>query len=193
MRLAFILNSFGSGGAERVVASLANYWVSQGHEVHVITFGTTSEFYYLDPTVRRHSIATGANGALKRNLILVGNLRRSLLEIRPEFAMSHMLTANVLLAIGALGLRDVNTIGVEHNFPPRAALNRYWAFMRRFFYGYLGGVVALTSEGKEWLEQNTNSKKVHCIPNPVEYPIVNVKPTVEVPKLSKATIIKICY
>lgn len=54
MHLALIISSINSGGAERVLSDLANYWVSKGHQVTLITLASpdAKPFYPLDSKVR---------------------------------------------------------------------------------------------------------------------------------------------
>jgi len=48
--IAFVIDSMAGGGAQRVVANLANYWSAQGHRVSVITLaGATEDAYTLLP------------------------------------------------------------------------------------------------------------------------------------------------
>ena len=54
MHLALIISSLNSGGAERILTDLANYWVSKGDQVTLITLASpdAKPFYPLDSKVR---------------------------------------------------------------------------------------------------------------------------------------------
>ena len=53
MRLTLVVSSLGPGGAERVVATLANAWVHRGCGVTVLTLddGARPPFYALDSAI----------------------------------------------------------------------------------------------------------------------------------------------
>ncbi|PPE03143.1 hypothetical protein HCUR_01419 [Holospora curviuscula] len=40
MHFALIISSLHSGGAERVLSELANYWISKGHQVTLVTLAS---------------------------------------------------------------------------------------------------------------------------------------------------------
>src|SRR5581483_2629392 len=56
-RIALVLPHLGVGGAQRVAATLANYWASEGWDVHLIaTLSHKDDFYPLDPRVNRETL-----------------------------------------------------------------------------------------------------------------------------------------
>jgi hypothetical protein len=62
MRLLIYIHSLENGGAERVVSNLANYWVAIGWDVTVVTVASHStDFYVLDPAVKRYSLNLAGN------------------------------------------------------------------------------------------------------------------------------------
>jgi glycosyltransferase involved in cell wall biosynthesis len=182
MRLLIYIHSLENGGAERVVANLANYWVSIGWDITVVTVASQAkDFYALDPAVRRISLdLTGSSrnvfAGFWRTARRAQALRRILQEIRPEVALSAMHTANVILALAARGLPGLRAIGSEHNFPPKAPMGIIWETMRRHAYGRLAAVVALTQECASWLTVHSLARRIPVIPNPVAWPLANHEP-----------------
>ena len=116
---------------------------------------------------------------LGKNLQRVFVLRRVLREIRPDIALGMMTTANVLLALAALGLSSLCTIGAEHNHPPKHRVGFIWETLRCFTYGLLNAVTALTSETEDWIKHHTNVKRVLVIPNAVPWPLPRQSPRLE--------------
>jgi glycosyltransferase involved in cell wall biosynthesis len=182
MRLLIYIHSLENGGAERVVANLANYWVSIGWDITVVTVASSaSDFYALDPAVARISLdLTGSSrnvfAGFWRTARRARALRRVLQRVRPEVALSAMHTANVILALAARGLPGLRAIGSEHNFPPKAPMGIIWETMRRHAYGKLAAVVALTQECASWLTAHSHARRVPVIPNPVAWPLSNHEP-----------------
>lgn len=185
MRLLIYIHSLENGGAERVVANLANHWASIGWEVTVVTVASqATDFYALVPAVRR--IALDLPGT-RRNLLAgfwrmlrrVGALRRVLRQVRPDVALAAMHTANVVLALAARHMPGLRTIGSEHNFPPKAPMGIIWETMRRHAYAHLDAVVALTHECASWLASHSLARQLLVIPNPVAWPLPDNAPHVD--------------
>jgi glycosyltransferase involved in cell wall biosynthesis len=185
MRLLIYIHSLENGGAERVVANLANYWVSVGWEITVVTVApASSDFYVLDPSVRRFALdLTGTSpnvlAGLVRTARRIRGLRGILRQVQPELALSAMHTANVVLAVAARAVPGVCAIGSEHNFPPKAPMGILWETMRRHAYGRLAAVVALTQECASWLRANSHARQVPVIPNPVRWPLSRHEPCID--------------
>lgn len=53
MKLTLIISSLSSGGAERVMKGIANYWAKAGHDVSLITYAPVKDFYTTDDAVKR--------------------------------------------------------------------------------------------------------------------------------------------
>jgi glycosyltransferase involved in cell wall biosynthesis len=184
MRLLIYIHSLENGGAERVVANLANHWASLGWAVTVVTVAPQArDFYVLDSGVGRRCLdLAGQGGGLLGGVVRTARraraLRRVLREVQPVVALSAMHTANVVLALAARGLPGVRTVGSEHNFPPKAPMGVIWETLRRHAYGHLHAVVALTHECAHWLERHSHARGVPVIPNPVVWPLSQHAPQV---------------
>ena len=175
--LLVFIYSMGDGGAERVTASLANYWVIQGRAVTIVTLAPQStDLFELHPDVQRISLGLASESAtiwvgLWRNFSRVLALRRLLRQLKPDIAIGMMTRANVVLAFAAWGLSQIKTIGCEHNYPKDRSEGRLWDFLRRHSYGLLDVVTGLTTEGKAWLVGNTRTKTAVVMPNPMLWPL----------------------
>lgn len=185
MRLLIYIHSLENGGAERVVANLANHWVSIGWEITLVTVASQArDFYALDPAVRRIALDLPGN---RRNVLAgfwrtarrVHALRRVLRKVGPDVALSAMHTANVVLALAARGLPGLRTIGSEHNYPPKSPMGIIWETLRRHAYARLDAVVALTQECAAWLAAHSLARKILVIPNPVSWPLAHHVPQVD--------------
>ena len=175
-RLVFFIQSMGGGGAERVTANLANFWADQGWDITVVTLAPVIlDFYELHPAVKRLCLnLTGESRhvvmGFGQNLRRVMAMRRVLQELAPEIALAVMTGANVRLALAAWGL-PVLAVGSEHVHPPQFPLGFLWEVLRRYSYGRLNAVAALTSESSEWLQTHTTAKQVVVIPNAAPWPL----------------------
>ena len=183
MNILFFIHSLSSGGAERVTATLANYWASKGWSVTIVTVTDgTSDFYSLDSRVRRISINMAVNSrgplhAIFNNAARVLALRTVLRQLEPDVAVAMMTTSNVTLAIAGR-LARVNTIGSERTYPPAMPLGRFWEFLRRRTYPWLDCLVAQTQDGANWLAENAPAKLTAVVPNPVYHPMPSQPPVI---------------
>ena len=97
MRVTFITYHLGAGGAERVTANMANYWVARGHPVHVVTLATSHpSFFALEPSVEvRHLGVAAESGnaltAIGNNARRLTAIRRAVRESEPDAVISFEL------------------------------------------------------------------------------------------------------
>jgi len=184
MKIVLFTNSLEGGGAERAAATLANFWAGQGWEVTLLTLSSQdADFYRLDARVGRIALHLSDESgnvlqALWLNLRRVKALRRTLLQLQPDVALSLMSTPNVLLAFAARRLPGLAAIGSEHDYPPHAPLGSIWTALRSAMYGRLAAVVALTQETARWLGSNSSARRIAVIPNATVWPLPKQAPSI---------------
>ncbi|MFE7085353.1 glycosyltransferase family 4 protein [Sphingobacterium spiritivorum] len=66
-----IVGTFNSGGMERVLANKANYLVSEGHDVSIITTDQKgrSPYFTLDPRIQHHDLGINYKDDLEKNVL----------------------------------------------------------------------------------------------------------------------------
>lgn len=185
MRIVFIISSLSSGGAERVTVNLANHWAAKGWEITIITFaGRHLDFYELNHSINRIELNLAAMSSnmttfISKNLRRLRALRQILADHQPDFALSMMSEANVLLAMATLGMPNLCAIGSERTYPPQTRLGTIRGTLRRYTYGQLAAVIALTQECAAWLKVHTNVRRVAVIPNAVPWPMPGQVPRID--------------
>lgn len=172
MRIAFILPTFGAGGAERVASLLCNYWVEQGHVVTALTFeGSGDEqIYALDGRVARRGIdalnrSRGLASRVLTNIRRLGRLRAALKAFQPDAVVAFTTEANVVAIWSALGLSTPVVVS-ERNQPDRPGLGRFTRAARRLSYPLAAAVVVQTGAIAQWSRARFGAS-VHVLPNPV--------------------------
>lgn len=191
MKLLIFISSLSGGGAERVTTNLANHWAAKGWEITIVTLASQNDdFYELNPAVKRIALKLdgGSSNALiglMQNLRRVFALRQVLRQMQPDIALAMMTGANVLLALASWGLTQIRTVGSERIYPPQHPLGAAWEWLRSKSYGRLGAMVAQTNEGAEWIVANTSARRVVVIPNPVNWPLTNQLPHLEVKEVCR--------
>ena len=173
MNLTLVISSLGCGGAERVMARLANYWSARGHAVNLLTLASGDPFYDLDLRVHHYGLgltgrSAGALEGLFHNLRRIAALRRTIRQSRPDVVLSFMDRMNVLtlLATRGLGIPVVvseRTDAQSHN-PGRA-----WRSLRLIAYRHADVLVYPSSSGRA-RAASLVAPKLRVIPNAVTPP-----------------------
>ncbi len=190
MHILFYLHSLSSGGAERVVSGLANYWKAQGWGITIVTIAPVSrDFYKLHPEVRRVALgldmpSDGLVDALCYSWRRLNALRKVLRELGPDIAVGMMSSANCTLFLAALGT-SVPVVGCERTYPPAEPLGRAWRWLRRVLYRRFDAIVAQTERSADWVQRNCAPRKVAVIPNMVTFPLRSTLPHVPVPRCAE--------
>lgn len=173
MKLALIIGSLGGGGAERVMAALANAWVQGGVTVTLITIGDAgTDCYSLDSRVERIGLGLSRESIrwwqkLANNYLRVRALRSALRSTHPDGILSFLPTTNVLSVLAAHPLKIPvvvsERVSPEHDKHPMA-----WRALRAFAYRRAVAMTIQTERGAVWLKQRIPGVPVRVIPNPVQ-------------------------
>ena len=176
MKLVFIINSLGAGGAERIVSSIANV-MSESEEIYLYTL-ETDRFYSLNKRVKFHSLS-GNNS--KTNLFFrFISLPVSLLKfifavnkIKPDLVISFLEISNFVNVISSktLGNKSIISIRTDIMTHYSGGLQSFITkIMMKWLYPLAGKIITL-SEGVKLnaiKKYNFNSKKIDVIYNLVD-------------------------
>jgi GalNAc-alpha-(1->4)-GalNAc-alpha-(1->3)-diNAcBac-PP-undecaprenol alpha-1,4-N-acetyl-D-galactosaminyltransferase len=166
------ITTMNAGGAERVAATMLNYWARTSNRVALLTiYSTQNDFYYLDSRV--HRIALGQNRPTRNwREFVVGNLRRvkqiraAIRAFRPDVVISFLDITNIRVLLAAAGL-DVPVVVEEHIDPRQNSIGRVADCLRRLLYPRAHGLVVLTPAIVEWACRIAKRDAVCVIPNPI--------------------------
>jgi len=174
-RITLVIHALGGGGAERVLAGMANHWVSEGHSVTLVTLDDGAEDAY-DVDARVQRVALGVMRDSSHGVAAVGNnlgrlrsLRRALRRARPDFVIAFTDQICVLTLLATLGWR-VPVIISERADPRRHPLGRAWRWLRACSYRRCWAAVAQTDSVGDWLRPLVRGRPVYVIPNAVPLP-----------------------
>ncbi len=172
MRITFVISSLSSGGAERVMSIMANYWVEKGWKITMITLdATASDFYTLHPNVKR--VALGLMGdsynpwvAIRNNIIRLIKLRREIKSSKPDIVISFVDRMNImtLLATRGLGLKVAIS---ERTDPACHDCGRIWSLLRNLTYPWADAIVVQSDKVRQWIEKIVKKGTTFVIPNPI--------------------------
>lgn len=171
--IALFLPDLNGGGAERVMLTLAKYFVGQGHQVDLVLARAEGALLpLLPPTIRLVDLRAGLRGwglpglALSATVRLAGYLRRE----KPDALLSTLTGANLVavmarrLAGGAmrLALREAVTL---RNLKGCLRLQ-----LMRWLYPQADAVVVLTEVMRQEMVSvvGVSPSRLVCISNPVD-------------------------
>lgn len=193
-RLLIFIHSLRGGGAERVAADLAAQWAVRGWQVTLVTqTDTVDDAYPLPLGVRRVVLGTAGNSGggwngMAANLTRLRRLRRLLQEHKPDIVLGMMRTASILAILAARGL-PCKVVATEHTHPPAQPISTFWRWLRRRSYPQASRVVALTRATAGWLESHIPGTRTAVIPNPVQWPLVDMQPWIDPPKAGRKVLL----
>jgi GalNAc-alpha-(1->4)-GalNAc-alpha-(1->3)-diNAcBac-PP-undecaprenol alpha-1,4-N-acetyl-D-galactosaminyltransferase len=170
-KIAFVIPYLDSGGAERVVTTLANELVNY-YEVSIITYTKKDPFYELDSRIQLYycleTLAPSRNtfAALFNNYKLIRRLWQLFREKQIAVVIGFLTSANVLTIIAGK-LCGVKVIISERNNPKRDRIQKMWEFLRRKTYPYADTLVVQTEYIKSVFQTYVDENKIVILPNPI--------------------------
>lgn len=169
-KIALVISSLGGGGAEKVMANLANIYSERGAAVDLITFEekrVKEDVYKLGLGVNRISLFTpsskGFFSKIFAHIRRLKRLRHYLFSNRPDVLLSFMTTTNILAISASRGL-NVHCIVSERIHPAYFSYGKINEIMRFLLYRYANYIVVQTPEIADWFNRYIRCR-VLVIPN----------------------------
>lgn len=182
MNITLVVSSLGSGGAERVLAGLANYWV-QFHNVTIVTYLEKTEFYRLDKrVVRKTAVANNSKNKAINFVKRLKNIRQAIKNSKPDVVLSFVDRCNVLTLVATKGL-NLNVIVAERTNPIYYTIGKSWEILRRITYPFASRIVIQTADIQPWAEKFKPSKDIFVIPNAIDKERAQLIETVKIENL----------
>ena len=172
MRLLFYIHGMSGGGAERVMATLMNGFVKQGHQIRVVyTSSLEPSVYKLDSRIEQvyllESYKTKPVNILNkiyRRIWRYYAIRKQAKLYNPDFAISFIKVHNNDVLAALLGTKVPVIIGdhtnIERKYP--------WvtSTLSNILYPHAAGITMITEcDYNKWREKY---KHVYYIPNPCD-------------------------
>ncbi len=172
-KIAFVIYSMGSGGAERVVSILSNTLV-KNFNITIITFADRCSFYELHPEVTllccKNTVKPSKNifESLVLNYSLYESIVRILKEQRVDICIGFMISSNVLATLASKRL-GIPVIISERNNPyiQNASVSSFWKFLRRLVYPMADILTVQTPRVRTFYTSFIKERKLVTIPNPI--------------------------
>ncbi|HEX9062083.1 MAG TPA: glycosyltransferase, partial [Clostridia bacterium] len=169
-RIFILLGNLGSGGAERVAANMANYFVSNGKEVAIAVYEDSNNFYELDERVKliplhlmfdSKSFVTKVTNTIKR----LGIIRRVVLNYKPDIVVAFLTSPSVLGVLALLGSK-IPFVASERSNPYVYPKEMSLRLMRDYSSYLADGYIFQTKRAMDYFPMSVR-KRGTVIPNPV--------------------------
>ena len=152
------------GGAEGVIATVANGLAQHGWKVHIISILFDRWDYELDPSIECIDISDEKRNQMLDTPRLAITLRRKIKQIKPVAALSFMVAVNIVTWLATRGL-EIKYIPSERNDPDKGR-SRLIKQLQAKAYGAADTTVFQTTRAKEYFSDTIQQKSV-IIPNPL--------------------------
>lgn len=167
--IALYISSLRKGGAERVIANLAEHFAQKGYRVLLVTTYRVEAEYKVPGTVKR-MISEPADGELKGGrihnfLARFRKLRSIWKEEKPDVILSFIGKNNMMAIITSLGLGIPVAVSVRGE-PGEEYYSRSLKFVARHLFKLADGVVLQTKQCMEFFPESIRKKAV-ILKNPV--------------------------
>ncbi len=171
----FVIGDLKSGGAQRVLTTLANTWAGKNRRICVITLaGPEQDFFTLHPAVHRivvggTQVSSNPLTAVLSNLRRILNIRKAIKKAGAPVVVGFVGSTNILVILASIGLKKRVVIS-ERNDPARQSLGRFWDWMRRLTYRFADVVTANTRGALDTLSSFVPKQKLALVPNMLMIP-----------------------
>lgn len=176
-KIYLYINVLGGGGAERVIANLANTLAEDGCETTLITSFPVDKEYSIDKKVRRLLLEDHEfrQSRLKRNVTRISKLRKICKEEKPDIMISFMEEPNFRAILATRGL-PVKTLVSVRNDPNKEYAGKLGWFVGKILLPMADGCVFQTSDAQKWFPKRLQ-KKSRIIYNAVKEEFYQVERT----------------
>lgn len=166
--LMFIVSSLGTGGAERVVSELANYYLDKGIDVYILLISNDKVRYNMNEKVQIINMCNEVNQksgffAMLHRLKLIRNYAD---QFKPTIVFSFLSVINMYTCL-ALGLSRHKIIISERNDPRQDPRDRIKRIVRVIIYRLANGYVFQTEMAQKYFSKKIQRKSV-IISNPIK-------------------------
>lgn len=170
MKLLFYINILSDGGAERVIANLANYFVNKNDYVVLVNTFKTDNEYEVSSKVKRYYLESKNNinnNFIIRNLKRIIKLRKIIKYEKPDVVISFMREPNTRMLLATLGLKNIKKIISVRVDPAIEYGGKFGYLISKLILPLSDGYVFQTKEAKSWFSTSIQAKS-KIIMNPVQ-------------------------
>lgn len=180
MKIYIVCPRLCHGGAERVAVSLANGFVSKGHEVVFFADLFEEQTFILDDSVILLNLVKQHKNKVLKWISAIENVRKLIKKDRPDVIIGIMSLCSIVAQIAAMGL-GIPVVATEHDSfeRPRTAPMPLLIKVYKFYVSKIFRRVTVLTEADKMV-LGKNRQNVVVMPNPLA-----VEPSEHVPSKKK--------
>lgn len=165
MRILFAVSKLKNGGAERVVALLANKLVSAGYEVGILTIEGDEVAYQIDPEIDYMPVVIGGNRYTRR-IKRIFRARDAFKEFKPDIILSFLDRICFTTIPANFGLNNKLVVVVRNDPRNNDMSQGIKKHIRRFLFPKADFFVFQTTDERDYFSDDIR-KKSAVIKNPI--------------------------
>lgn len=165
-KIIFYIAGLQRGGAERVIANLANYFDGIGYDVTMFTDCVLAKEYPLNKSVHREIVGyepTGKRGRDMLRRIMV--IRDAYKKVQPDAVVAFIGKTNIRALLASFGT-GIPVIVSVRSTPQREYRTKAMRILAKLLFARAAGVVFQTEGAKAWFGK-TVQKKSAILANPL--------------------------
>lgn len=157
MKIVFVISSLTSGGAERVLTTLANYWSEKGWDITILAIlSHDKNFYKLHKNIKLISLDMRYKNSLLNTLWYLYGIRKIVKRVNPNYVVSFISGMNIFTLISLIGLKQKIVISERNYFD--VLKSKLWRRLRRITYPLTNGLVVLSEDDYNYYTYVKNKK-----------------------------------
>lgn len=169
-RIALLISSLNSGGMEKVICDLANYFCTKDSlEIHLVVYGTNSPFFYKPINgviVHQTKYDISDSNKLIHTIKTLLFIRKTVKNIKAHSVLSFGEYWNNLVIISLLFVNI--PIYVSDRCRPNIKLHGINERLRKFLYKFAHGIIVQTECAKNIYSNIFPKNKLYVVPNPIK-------------------------
>lgn len=169
--IVLVSSSLNGGGAERILITMAENWIAQGHSVSILTLRTDVAVEYELPEGARRirlDLIGETNPFWRPNHIFrLWRLRHAIVRSRPDLVISYLDKMNIAVLLSLIGT-EIPVVATEHLAPWKSPIGPGWEMLRKLIYRRARFVVSPTEAITNWFIRRMSGTFV-TLPSPVGF------------------------
>lgn len=174
-KIAFLINSLGKGGAERVVVNLAEHFSKTGYEILLVTSRRLPEEYAVTFPARRRlleeEIAGAPFGRIGKAPARIWGLQRIWKEERPDMIVSFIGKLNLYAMLSTRGRKIPVVLSVRSD-PAREYPSGFQKRLAEMLFRRAAGVIFQTEDAKRFFSEKIQERAA-VLPNALDNSFMN--------------------
>lgn len=175
MKLTLVIYSLNSGGAQRVMSIMANYWAAKDWKINLLTLddGKIPAFYNLESHIQHVPLGIAVKSpnpiiAIWNNLKRIQILRTAIINSQPNAVISFTDQTNAIALLATRWL-NIPVVVSERNDPATFPISKIWEQLRQWTYPFADRIVVQTQRALNYFPSDLQARAC-VIPNPVLLP-----------------------